>query len=142
MRDKNLQHLPPHQYYRKNSVGFEVCTYDAETLREQKLCAIDDWEKTMKQTPIEYLGHFFHFNTESYQKVMGQVMLGSGSITGTWTDINKVDIPADCDFMSGLFGAMNERMGMIHSTQRKMKNDLLALTDPAEIAAYEVPTCL
>lgn len=136
----NVQMLPPHQYYYLDDTDtLQIGTYPADALREQKMQAVRDWNEAKKFEPVEYLGYLFDFDSESYAKVSSLALMGIGSPTGTWTTADNVDVPADADFMRGLFTAMINHTAVTHSMQRKMKNDLLALTDPAQIAAYEVP---
>lgn len=141
MTRQNVPKLPPHQYYFQTAVGLEIRTYDADELREAKLAAVADWQTEMEAAPVEYEGHLFDFDQESIQRVMALALAGMGSPIGTWTTYDNVDVPADAAFMRGLFVAMVTRTGTTHKAQRRMKIELAALTDPAEIAAYEVPTC-
>lgn len=141
MSRHNVPMLPPHQYYAETLVGLEIRTYDADQLRDAKLAAVAEWQAAMAAAPVEYAGHLFDSDQESRQRVMALALAGVGSPTGTWTTADNVDVPADADFMRGLFAAMVTRTGTTHATQRRMKKELAALTDPAEIAAYEVPTC-
>lgn len=137
----NVQMLPPHQYYYLDDADtLQIGTYPADTLREQKMQAVRDWYETQQVTAITYDGHNFDFDPTSIQRVMAVVMMGQGSPTGTWTTADNVDVPADAAFMQGLYTAMITHVATTHAAQRKFKNDLLAMTDPAEIAAYEVPT--
>lgn len=140
MTRHNVTMLPPHQYYAETLVGLEIRTYDADELRDAKLAAVADWKAAMETAPVEYAGHLFDFDQVSQQRVMAMALAGMGSPTGTWTTYDNVDVPADAAFMQGLFAAMVTRTGTTHATQRRMKTELAALTDPADIAAYEVPT--
>lgn len=133
--------LPPHQYYFETLVGLEIRTYDANELREAKLAAVAEWQNAMNNKPVEYAGHQFDFDKEARERVMAVALAGLGSPTGTWTTASNIDVPADASFMQGLFEAMLTRTGTTHQMQRRYKTELAALTDPAEIAAYEVPTC-
>lgn len=142
MTRHNVQMLPPHQYYFEDADGnLQVGTYDADTLREQKMQAINDWRAYMEQSPVEFAGYLFDFDAISQQRVSIIALSGVGSPTGAWTTADNIDVPADADFMRGLFTAMIERTAQTHAAQRKMKNDLLSMTDAADIAAYEVPQC-
>lgn len=131
--------LPPHQYYFDTGEGLEIRTYDADELREVKLLAVGEWKAARESAPVEYNGHLFDFDIVSQQRVTALALAGVGSPTGTWTTADNVDVPADAAFMKGLFIAMVTAVGITHDAQRKMKNELAALTDPALIAAYEVP---
>lgn len=135
-----VQILPPHQYYYRDDEGnLQVGTYDVNLLREHKLQAVKDWNESQQITTIDYAGHKFDFDPTSVQRVMAVVMSGFGSPTGAWTTADNVDVPADAAFMQGLYVAMVTHVAVTHSKQRKMKNDLLVMVDPAEIAGYEVP---
>ncbi len=133
--------LAPHQYYEQTDAGLVVREYDADTLRAGKLAAVTAWREAMESKPVEYAGHLFDFDPVSYQKVASVALAKMGSPTGTWTTADNVDVPADADFMQGLFEAMLQRGGDTHNAQRRMKTELAALTDAAAIAAYEVPQC-
>lgn len=132
--------LPPHQYYFETLVGLEIRTYSPEELRAAKLAAVADWQAAMETAPVEYAGHLFDFDQESVQRVMALALAGMGSPIGTWTTYDNVDVPADAAFMRGLFVAMVTRTGTTHQVQRRCKTELALMTDPADIAAYEVPT--
>lgn len=142
MTRHNVQMLPPHQFYFEDDEGnLQIDTYDADMLREQKMQAVRDWNEVNKFKPVAYTGHLFDFDQESYAKVSSLALMGIGSPTGTWTTADNIDVPADAAFMRGLFEAMINHGATTHAAQRKMKNDLLAMTDAAAIAAYEVPQC-
>lgn len=139
MTRHTMQMLPPHQYYFQTDNGYEIRTYEADDLREAKLSAVAEWKAAKESAPVEYNGHLFDFDYVSQQRVTALALAGIGSPTGTWTTADNVDVPANADFMQGLFAAMVTRVGTTHDAQRRMKNELAALTDPALIAAYEVP---
>lgn len=137
---QQVQMLPPHQYYYHDDDGdMRVGTYNAELLREQKMQAVRDWNESQQVTVVHYNGHNFDYDPISVQRVMALALAGIGSPTGTWTTADNIDVPADAAFMQGLYLSMITHAAITHSKQRKMKNDLIALTESSDIAAYEVP---
>lgn len=133
--------LPPHQHYVQTAVGLEIRTYSADELREQKLQAVNEWNEAQQTSVFEYAGHLFDYDKTSRERIPPVALSGSGSPLGYWTTYDNKNIPADAEFMKGLYWSLLQHGAAIHHKQRKMKDDLLAMTDPAEIAAYEVPTC-
>lgn len=128
--------LPPHQYYLPDG---SLAEYGADYLRELKLNEVNHWRDSEKAQPVEYSGHLFDFDQASQFAVLAVVIAGAGSPTGSWTTADNVDVPADRDFMAGLYAAMVAKFSTIHEAQRGMKNALIAMNSNAEIAAYGVP---
>ena len=128
--------LPPHQYHTPSG---NIAEYGADYLRELKLAEVNNWRDSQLTQPVEYSGHVFDFDQASQFRVLAVVMSGAGSPTGFWTTADNIDVPADHDFMLGLYTAMVTKFSTIHAAQRSMKNELIAMQSNADIAAYGVP---
>ena len=135
---RNVQLLPPHQYYYEQDGELLIGEYAADTLREQKLAAVAEWELSQEKTIILLNGHEFDYSKESYGVALGYLL--ANSLPETWTDAHNNETPVTLEFMQSLVGAMANHVSQTHSKQRKMKNDLNSMTSPADIAAYEVPS--
>ncbi len=128
--------LPPHQYYDEKG---NILTYDVEYLRALKINEVSEWHSKQLELPVEYAGYLFDFDQVSQFRVLAVVMIGSGSPTGFWTTANNIDVPANTEFMLGLYTAMLTKVSIVHGQQRSMKNDILAMTKAEQIANYGVP---
>lgn len=128
--------LPAHQYYLPDG---SVAEYSVEYLRELKINEVNHWRDCELAKPVEYHGHMFDFDQASQFRVLAVVMAGAGSPTGFWTTADNVDVPANHDFMVGLYTAMLTKFSQIHAMQRNMKNVLVSMQSNADIASYGVP---
>jgi len=116
-----------------------IAEYGADYLRELKLTEVNNWRDAQLTQPVEYAGYVFDFDQASQFRVLAVVMSGAGSPTGFLTTADNIDVPADHDFMAGLYTAMLTKFSTIHAAQRSMKNELIAMQSNADIAAYGVP---
>lgn len=133
---RNVQLLPPHQYYYEQDGELLVGEYSADTLRAQKLAAVADWHLSQQNTIITVGAHDVDFNERSHSAAVGYV--ASGLLPQTWTDAHNDEIPVTLEFMKSLVAAMTNHVARTHAAQRRMKNELNNMTSAAEIAAYEV----
>ena len=137
---RNVQLLPPHQYYYDQDGELLVGEYSADTLRAQKLAAVAEWRLAQQSVTLTVDGNEFDFSQNSYNTALGYLM--TNSLPETWTDAHNNDVPVTLEFMQSLVAAMSQHISQTHSKQRTMKNELNNMTSAADIAAYEVPACL